>query len=71
MTPFARATLLECWIVGPSAMGSVKGRPSSIISVRDQSCSQDDHASFIPTPPACRPNIISGVSSAVGKPLVK
>jgi hypothetical protein len=33
VTPFLRATLLDFCIVGPSAIGSVKGRPSSMTSV--------------------------------------
>jgi hypothetical protein len=36
VTPFLRATLLDFCIVGPSAIGSVKGRPSSITSATDQ-----------------------------------
>lgn len=31
--PFFKAMVLDFWMVGPSAMGSVKGRPSSIKSV--------------------------------------
>jgi hypothetical protein len=34
VTPFSRAFRFDFWMVGPSAMGSVKGRPSSIISIQ-------------------------------------
>lgn len=50
LTPLARATLLADWIVGPSAIGSVKGMPSSMISA----------------PPSCRARRIGTVSSTEG-----
>ena len=33
VTPLRRAWVFEVWMVGPSAMGSVKGTPTSITSV--------------------------------------
>lgn len=33
VTPCERATVLEVWMVGPSAMGSVKGMPNSMTSI--------------------------------------
>ena len=36
VTPFLRAILLDFCIVGPSAIGSVKGRPSSMTSAAHQ-----------------------------------
>lgn len=32
VTPFLRAFRFDFWMVGPSAIGSVNGRPNSIIS---------------------------------------
>jgi hypothetical protein len=74
VTPFLRAMVLDFWMVGPSAMGSVKGRPSSIMSAEDacQICVLcNDREGGIPAPPASRPSMISAVSSLVGKPQVK
>jgi hypothetical protein len=35
VTPFFRAMVFDFWMVGPSAIGSVKGRPSSMMSERE------------------------------------
>ena len=49
-----RRTTLVSWMVGPSAIGSEKGTPSSIIS----------------DPPSCIASIIGTVSSTLGYPAV-
>jgi hypothetical protein len=49
------STKLDSWIVGPSAIGSEKGIPSSIISA----------------PPCSRASSAGTVSSRAGKPAVK
>lgn len=67
--PFFRAMVLDFWMVGPSAMGSVKGRPSSIMSVEalcENHMYQKVVDACIPAPPASSPSMISGVSSLVG-----
>ena len=65
-------TVLDFCIVGPSAMGSVKGRPSSMTSLTDQQTSPvDDGGVNKPAPPASMPSRISTVSSTVGYPAVK
>lgn len=43
VTAFCMARLLEFWIVGPSARGSVNGIPSSMISVLHQSLGKKKH----------------------------
>lgn len=64
--------MLDFCIVGPSAMGSVKGRPSSMTSKtnRDQMTGSPRESSEIPAPPASMASKMSGVSSAVGYPAV-
>jgi hypothetical protein len=52
--PRASARSPACWITGPSAIGSLKGTPSSITSA----------------PPAASACMISGVASAYGSPAV-
>jgi hypothetical protein len=37
LAPFERAMVFDFWMVGPSAMGSVKARPHSMTSVKHQS----------------------------------
>jgi hypothetical protein len=49
-----RLTVFEVWMVGPSAMGSVKGAPSSITSA----------------PPFSMAKRMPGVSSGLGYPAV-
>jgi hypothetical protein len=72
-------TVFDFWIVGPSAMGSVNGMPSSIISVHieisDSGYIFDSKLhpiaiNCLPAPPASIASIMSGVSSGVGYPAV-
>lgn len=53
--PLASATMLEAWIVPPSAIGSLKGTPSSTTS----------------TPAACMASSAGTVSASRGKPAVR
>jgi len=64
-------TVFDFWIVGPSAMGSVNGRPSSMTSVYGQKESSRYQLAFLPEPPASIASRISTVSSGVGYPAVK
>ena len=65
-------TVLEVWIVGPSAMGSVKGTPSSIMSAGESqslACVKRE-AQDSPDPPFSMARRMLGVASTVGKPAV-
>jgi hypothetical protein len=68
-------TVLAFWMVGPSAMGSVKGIPSSIMSGQNRCVSfwicAGEACYGAPAPPSCMPSMMSGVSSGVGYPAVK
>lgn len=61
-------TVFDFWIVGPSAMGSVKGIPSSITSGFVNLTVQKpwNLLACVPAPPRSIDSIISGVSWAVG-----
>lgn len=60
-------TVFDFWIVGPSAIGSVNGTPSSMTSVQELSMVHSSRLKVcIPAPPASMPSMISGVSCGVG-----
>ena len=77
--PLLSACVLAFWIVGPSAMGSVKGRPSSMtsgkgvshediekIDTAEQCQDRQYHRQNSPEPPRSIASMISTVSSSVG-----
>ena len=51
-------------------MGSVKGKPSSMMSREESTDCTEDHESHLPAPPASRPSSMSTDSAVVGKPAV-
>ena len=63
-------TVLAFWIVGPSAIGSVKGRPSSMTSAKLIRSNYELEVHILPAPPASIPSRMSTVPSAVGYPAV-
>ena len=70
VTPFFRACVFAFCMVGPSAMGSVNGKPSSIRSTIPKQHVLAIEWSHLPAPPDSIPSSISTVSAVVGYPAV-